>query len=74
MCGRLQNVEVNKTMDDFNLKDSLIKRICLQVKSTSNNEMMDTLSTEINMHVDTLSKSQKKKKKIKTKTNHKQRN
>ena len=31
------------TMDDFNLKDSLVKRICLHLKSTNNTKMIARL-------------------------------
>ena len=58
--------KLTKPIDNFNLKDSLMKRICLQLRSTSNNQMADTIATVTtctNMNVDTLSDSKKKKKK-----------
>ena len=62
--------DIIRAMDNFNIRGPLMKRICQQLGNNSNDEMMDTLATEKNVNVDTLSKAEKKtNKKLKQKAN-----
>ena len=62
--------DIIRAMDNFNIRGPLMKRICQQLGSDSNDEMIDTLATGKNINVDTLSEAEKKtNKKLKQKAN-----
>ena len=58
-CTMKQSIN---TMSDFNLRDELMKIVCALIHNDSNNQMMDTHTTETNIDVSTLNKNKRNNK------------